>query len=223
MILVIDNYDSFTFNLVQALGSMGLEVTVRRNDAFTLQELRQMPLKALIISPGPGAPKSAGLSLKAVGLLKDRLPILGICLGHQVLAEFFGAEVVQAPRLMHGKTSLVYHNGEGIFAGIRSPFEAMRYHSLVVSREAFPSSLEIIAQTAEGEIMAIRHKVYPYLIGLQFHPESLFTPPGERILANFVSLCGLFPARKKPQVVKNKEQIYDRAGGEGPGAFQGER
>lgn len=197
MILIIDNYDSFTFNLAQALGSMGLEVEVRRNDAFTLDELDQMPLRAVVISPGPGEPASAGLSLQAVDLLKNRLPILGICLGHQVLAACFGARVVRASRLMHGKTSLIYHKGEGIFEGIKSPFEAMRYHSLLVSREFFPSSLEIIAATAEGEIMAIRHKLYHQLIGLQFHPESLFTPPGQTILANFVRLCGLFPAGKK--------------------------
>ncbi|MDO9534962.1 MAG: aminodeoxychorismate/anthranilate synthase component II [Bacillota bacterium] len=194
MILIIDNYDSFTFNLAQELGSMGLEIEVRRNDAFTLEELEQMPLRAVFISPGPGEPGSAGLSLKAVGYFKNRLPVLGICLGHQVIGAYFGARVVRASRLMHGKTSLIHHHGDSIFMGIDSPFEAMRYHSLLVSRDFLPPSLEVIAATEEGEIMAIRHKIYGNLVGLQFHPESLFTPHGRAILNNFCRLSGLFPA-----------------------------
>ncbi len=194
MILLIDNYDSFTFNLAQELGSMGLAVEVRRNDAFSLEELERMPLQAVVISPGPGEPAAAGLSLKTVDFCKGRLPMLGICLGHQVIGACFGAGIVRAPRLMHGKTSLVYHYGDSIFNGVDSPFTAMRYHSLLVSRDSLPPSLEVIAATQEGEIMALRHRFYRNLIGLQFHPESLFTPQGRTILANFCRLAGLFPA-----------------------------
>ncbi len=210
MILIIDNYDSFTFNLAQELGSMGLEVVVRRNDAFSLAELKQLPLRAVVISPGPGEPGSAGLSLKAVGYFKDRLPVLGICLGHQVIGAYFGARVVRASRIMHGKTSLIHHNGDSIFEGVESPFEAMRYHSLLISRNSLPLSLEVIAATQEGEIMAIRHKFYENLLGLQFHPESLFTPQGRIILANVCRLSGLSPANIL-------------IGGEHPGVLQGHR
>jgi anthranilate synthase/aminodeoxychorismate synthase-like glutamine amidotransferase len=207
MILIIDNYDSFTFNLAQELGSMGLEVEVRRNDAFTLEELGQMPLQAVVISPGPGEPGSAGLSLKAVGFLKSRLPILGICLGHQVIGAYFGARVVRASRLMHGKTSFIHHNGDSMFKGVDSPFEAMRYHSLLVAREFLPPSLEVIAATEEGEIMAIRHKFYRNLVGLQFHPESLFTPPGRMILANFCQLSGLLAAGENLENKMKKQEF----------------
>ena len=210
MILIIDNYDSFTFNLAQALGYMGLEVLVLRNDAFTLGELEQMPLQAVFISPGPGEPKSAGFSLEAVGYLKDRLPVLGICLGHQVISAYFGARVVQAPRIMHGKISQIHHNGDSIFSGVDSPFEAVRYHSLIVPREFLPPSLEVIAATEEDEVMAVRHKLYENLVGLQFHPESLFTPYGRLILANFCRLFGPCSANNP-------------TGGERPEVLQGNR
>ncbi len=195
MILIIDNYDSFTFNLAQSLGSMGLEVAVRRNDAFTFEELDRMPLKAVVISPGPGEPRSAGLTLEAVGHFKDKLPVLGICLGHQAVGAYFGGKVTRASNIMHGKTSLVYHNGDGIFEGISSPFEAMRYHSLLLERETLPSSLQVIASTEDGEVMALRHAVYTGMVGLQFHPESLFTPHGSVLLYNFCRHYGLLPLK----------------------------
>lgn len=213
MILIIDNYDSFTFNLAQELGSMGMEITVRRNDAFTLAELERLPLRAIVISPGPGEPGAAGLSLQTVGFFKDRLPLLGICLGHQVIGACFGAAIVRASRIMHGKTSLVYHNGDAIFEGVASPFEAMRYHSLLVSEDYLPPSLAVIAATAEGEIMAIRHKLCQNMVGLQFHPESLFTPQGRMILRNFCRISGLLPV----------EQVDQKAGGEYPGVLRGNR
>lgn len=220
MILIIDNYDSFTFNLAQELGSMGLDVDVRRNDAFNLEELEEMPLRAVVISPGPGEPSSAGLSLKAVGFFKNRLPILGICLGHQVIGAYFGARVVRASHLMHGKTSLVYHQGDSIFKGVDSPFEAMRYHSLILAG-GLPSSLEVIAATEEEEIMAIRHKLYRNLIGLQFHPESLFTPRGRMILANFCLISGLITTEENLKIKGETFKRNHSAGGEHPGVIPG--
>jgi anthranilate synthase/aminodeoxychorismate synthase-like glutamine amidotransferase len=186
MIVVIDNYDSFTYNLVQYLGELGAKVSVFRNDAVTPAELEALNPTHIVISPGPGVPADAGISNEVIRQLGPSHPILGVCLGHQCLGAAFGGRVVRAPRLLHGKTSLIYHNGEGIFAGIPSPFEATRYHSLIVS-EPLPPCLEVLACTAEGEIMSLRHREYP-IIGVQFHPESILTQHGKSILRNFLSV-----------------------------------
>lgn len=185
MILVIDNYDSFTYNLVQYLGELGAEPLVRRNDAVTLAEIRTLAPSHIVISPGPGTPDDGGISLDVIREFHATTPILGVCLGHQCLAAAFGGRVERAPRLMHGKTSLVYHNQRGILSGVPSPFNAMRYHSLIVY-EPLPDCLEAIAFTAEGEVMALRHKTAP-AVGLQFHPESILTEYGKPILRNFLT------------------------------------
>ena len=187
MILLIDNYDSFTYNLVQYLGELGAKLTVYRNDKITINGIKKLKPTHIVISPGPGRPEDAGISNKVIKEFSSRLPILGVCLGHQCIAQVFGGKVIRAKRLMHGKTSLVYHNRKGIFKGIRSPFEATRYHSLIVERKSLPKSLEIIAQTKEKEIMGIKHKDYP-LWGVQFHPESILTKEGKRLLKNFMNL-----------------------------------
>ncbi len=193
MLLMIDNYDSFTYNLVQLLGSMGLEIEVLRNDEFAPQALEELPLQGIVISPGPGVPAAAGRSMEAVERFQGRLPILGICLGHQVIGACSGARVERAARVMHGKTSPVYHGGEGIFQGVESPLEAMRYHSLLLAAEDFPPALEVLARTKEGEIMALCHRRHRDTVGLQFHPESLFTPAGKRIVQNYLCTTGLLP------------------------------
>lgn len=188
MLLIIDNYDSFTYNLAQAFGAVGLETRVLRNDADELHDPANLAVEGLVISPGPGEPPGAGKSMDMIDYFKDRVPVLGICLGHQAIAALFGARVIRAPRLMHGKTSFVYHYGDQMFEGISSPFDVMRYHSLLVERSSLPDELEIIADTTEGDIMGVRHKKYPWVIGLQFHPESFFTPDGGRILMNYCQL-----------------------------------
>ncbi len=194
MILIIDNYDSFTYNLAQALGAMGLEIKVLRNDKFSLEQLEAMAIKSIVISPGPGEPYSGGLSLAVIDRFKGRVPVLGICLGHQAVCALFGGKVVRASRMMHGKLSLVYHhNNEPIFQSVQSPFEVMRYHSLLVERESLPEELEIIAETDQGEIMGARHRRYKDVIGLQFHPESFFTPAGSQILLNY---CRMFASEQ---------------------------
>jgi len=185
MILVIDNYDSFTYNLVQYLGEMGAEVVVRRNDAVTLEEIRALDPSHIVISPGPGTPQDGGISLDVVRRFHTTIPILGVCLGHQCIAAAFGGRVDRAPRLMHGKTSLIYHDGCGVLDGVPSPFIATRYHSLVVY-EPLPDCLEVAASTDEGEVMALRHKTAP-AVGLQFHPESILTEHGKDILHNFLT------------------------------------
>jgi len=185
-VVLIDNYDSFTYNLVQELGEIGAEPLVHRNDAVDVDALVAEGPDALIISPGPGRPESAGVSLEAVAALAGRLPILGVCLGHQCIGQAFGGRVVAAPTLMHGKTSAVSHCGTGIFAGLPNPFEATRYHSLVVDRASLPDVLEITAETADGVIMGLRHRQLP-VDGVQFHPESILTPDGPRLLANFLA------------------------------------
>lgn len=185
MILVIDNYDSFTFNLVQYLGELGEEVAVHRNDEITLEEIAALKPDHILISPGPCTPNEAGISLAAVDRFKGEIPILGVCLGHQVIGQAFGGEIVRAERLMHGKTSPIEHDGRTLFQGLPNPFTATRYHSLIVKRETLPDELEISAQTAEGEIMAIRHKQYP-IEGVQFHPESIITEHGLTLLRNFI-------------------------------------
>ncbi|MGZ6176323.1 MAG: anthranilate synthase component II [Candidatus Binataceae bacterium] len=184
-ILMIDNYDSFTYNLVQYLGELGAELEVRRNDAIDVAGVRAMAPQAIVISPGPCTPKEAGVSVPLLRAMAGELPILGVCLGHQCIGEAFGGKVVRAGRLMHGKTSPIVHDGRNIFAGLPNPFDAMRYHSLLVDADSVPSSLEVSARTAEGEVMGLRHRTLP-VEGIQFHPESIGTPDGKRLLANFL-------------------------------------
>lgn len=186
MIVIIDNYDSFTYNLAQYLGELGAEVQVYRNDALTPEEVESLNPSHIVISPGPGKPSDAGISREVIRQLGPKIPILGVCLGHQCIGEVFGGKVVRAPRLMHGKTSPIHHNGDALFVGVPEPFEATRYHSLIVEQETFPDDLKIIATTAEGEIMALRHREHP-IVGVQFHPESILTPYGKQILKNFFS------------------------------------
>ncbi len=187
MILVIDNYDSFTYNLVQYLGQLGEQVTVRRNDEIDLEGIAALKPDHILISPGPCTPNEAGISLALIERFKEEIPIFGVCLGHQAIGQAFGGEVVRAERLMHGKTSEIYHDGRTIFDGIPCPFTATRYHSLLVKRETLPAELEISAQTSEGEIMGLRHKTYR-IEGVQFHPESIVTEHGLTLLRNFISI-----------------------------------
>lgn len=185
MILVIDNYDSFTYNLVQYLGSLGAEVDVVRNDQTTVEAVRVMNPSQVVISPGPGTPDDGGISLDVISELGAEIPILGVCLGHQCIGQAYGGVVSRAERLMHGKTSTVYHKHDALFTGIPSPFEATRYHSLIVEEEGLPQSLQITAFTEDGEIMAMRHREHP-VVGVQFHPESILTTYGMRMLRNFM-------------------------------------
>ena len=186
MILMIDNYDSFTYNLVQYLREMAADVQVFRNDAITVAEIEQLAPAAIVISPGPGRPEDAGISCDAIRAFAGKIPLLGVCLGHQAMGLVFGGKVIHAKNLMHGKTSEVTCDGRGIFKGLDCrPFKAMRYHSLAIERESLPACLEISATTEDGEIMGIRHKEFP-LEGIQFHPESIMTPVGKRILRNFL-------------------------------------
>ena len=187
MILVIDNYDSFTYNLVQNLGELGQEPQVWRNDKITLEEIEELAPERIVISPGPCTPNEAGISIDVVNRFSGKLPILGVCLGHQSIGQAFGGRIVRAERLMHGKTSMIEHDGLSIYGGVPSPFEATRYHSLVVERSTLPDCLEISAETREGEIMGLRHKEYP-VEGVQFHPESILTSEGKKILSNFLTL-----------------------------------
>lgn len=187
MITVIDNYDSFTYNLVQYLGELDPNICVYRNDEITVAEIEAQQPDFIIISPGPGTPKDAGISKEVILKLGPRFPILGICLGHQCLGEVYGGEVNRAPRLLHGKTSQIYHYKSELFIGIPSPFTATRYHSLIVEEDGLPEELEIIAFTDEGEIMGLKHKEFP-VYGLQFHPESILTKVGKQILKNFTSI-----------------------------------
>ena len=187
MILVIDNYDSFTYNLVQYFGELGAELTVRRNDKVGLDEIEKLQPERICISPGPGTPLDAGISNELIRQFGPRIPILGVCLGHQCIGHVFGGEIVRAPRLMHGKTSPILHEGDGVFHGLPNPFEATRYHSLIVRRETFPGELEILAETSDGEIMGLRHRRFP-IHGVQFHPESIMTDEGKRLLTNFLAL-----------------------------------
>ncbi|UQZ84934.1 Aminodeoxychorismate/anthranilate synthase component 2 [Paenibacillus konkukensis] len=186
MILVIDNYDSFTYNLVQYLGELGEQVEVRRNDEIDLAGIEALKPNHILISPGPCTPNEAGISLALIEHFKGRIPILGVCLGHQSIGQAFGGEVIRAERLMHGKTSPIYHDGKTLFKGLPSPFTATRYHSLIVKRETLPDCLEISAETSEGEIMGLRHKEYA-IEGVQFHPESIITDHGLTILRNFLN------------------------------------
>jgi anthranilate synthase/aminodeoxychorismate synthase-like glutamine amidotransferase len=185
MILVIDNYDSFTYNLVQYLGELGAVVEVHRNDAIDVAGIERLAPEALLISPGPGTPDEAGISLEVVRRLGGRIPLLGVCLGHQAIGQAFGAPVVRAPRLMHGRTSPIEHDGRGLFRGLPSPFRATRYHSLIVERESLGPELEVTAWTTEGEVMGLRHRSLA-IEGVQFHPESFLTEHGHAMLQNFL-------------------------------------
>ena len=187
MLLVIDNYDSFTYNLVQYFGELGAELLVKRNDEISVDEIASLQPEKICISPGPCTPTEAGISNDVIRTFGERVPILGVCLGHQCMGQVFGGDVVRAERLMHGKTSPILHNGSGVFAGLPSPFEATRYHSLIVKRDTLPECLEITAETAEQEIMGLRHRTFP-LHGVQFHPESILTVEGKRLLQNFLTL-----------------------------------
>jgi len=187
MILVIDNYDSFTYNLVQYLGELGAEVKVIRNDKLTIKDIEQLAPDQLLISPGPCTPNEAGISVDAIKYYAGKLPLFGVCLGHQSLAYAFGGQIVRAERLMHGKTSMIHHDGKTIFKGLPNPFEATRYHSLIVKRETLPTDFEVSAETVEGEIMGLRHRPTG-AEGVQFHPESILTGAGMDLLKNFLAL-----------------------------------
>jgi anthranilate synthase/aminodeoxychorismate synthase-like glutamine amidotransferase len=185
-VLVIDNYDSFTFNLVQYLGELGATVRVEKNDSITASGILEARPAGVLLSPGPSTPNQAGVCLDAVATLAGKIPVLGVCLGHQAIGQAFGGHVVRAGRLMHGRTSPIHHDGQGVFAGLANPFEATRYHSLLVEREGLPDCLEVSAWTAEGEIMGLRHKTLD-VEGVQFHPESILTLEGKQLLGNWLS------------------------------------
>ena len=187
MLLVIDNYDSFTYNIVQYFGELGADPLVKRNDEITPDEIAGLKPERICISPGPCTPNEAGISCEVIRRFGPTTPLLGVCLGHQSIGHVYGGDVVRAGRLMHGKTSPIHHNGTGVFAGLPSPFEATRYHSLLVKKETFPSALEITAWTEEQEIMGLRHREFP-IHGVQFHPESILTLEGKKLLKNFLSL-----------------------------------
>lgn len=186
MILMIDNYDSFTYNLVQYFGELGEELLVRRNNEITLQEIEMLSPKMIVISPGPCTPNEAGMSLEIIRYFANKIPILGVCLGHQSIAQVFGGKVIRAERLMHGKTSPVYHNNDAMNEKMPNPYNATRYHSLIVEKESLPGCLEITSWTSEGEIMGLRHKSYA-IEGVQFHPESIMTEQGIQLLRNFIA------------------------------------
>jgi len=186
-LLLIDNYDSFTYNLVQAFAVLGAEVIVHRNDAITVADCLALAPSHVVISPGPGRPENAGISLALIDAVKKELPILGVCLGHQALVQAFGGEVIHATRLMHGKTSMVQHDGRGVYRDLPNPFEAGRYHSLAANRENIPDAFDVTATTEDGEIMGVRHKSLP-VEGVQFHPESVLTPCGNKLMANFLGV-----------------------------------
>jgi para-aminobenzoate synthetase component II len=187
LLLMIDNYDSFTYNLVQYLGELGQDIKVFRNDKISLQEIKELQPDHLVISPGPCTPNEAGISMEVIREFAGKIPLLGVCLGHQSIGQVFGGEVIRAERLMHGKTSQVFHDGKTIFAGIPNPFTATRYHSLIVRKETLPDCLEISAETEQGEIMALRHKQL-VVEGVQFHPESILTEAGKDLLRNFLAI-----------------------------------
>ena len=186
MILMIDNYDSFTYNLVQYLGELGANLVVHRNDKITLDQIEALAPEKIVISPGPCTPREAGISCNLIRQFAGRVPLLGVCLGHQCIGDVFGGDVVRAGRLMHGKTSMIHHNGEQIFDDLENPFEATRYHSLIVKKETLPDCLELTAWTGQDEIMGFRHKEYP-IWGVQFHPESILTNEGKKLLGNFLN------------------------------------
>jgi len=188
MLLVIDNYDSFTYNLVQYFGELGASLLVKRNDEISLDEIERLNPERICISPGPCTPREAGISNDVLRRFAPSRPIFGVCLGHQCMGDVFGGEVIRAPRLMHGKTSMIHHDGKGVFKGLSNPFEATRYHSLIVREESLPACLEITARTPEQEIMGLRHREFP-THGVQFHPESIATEGGHKLLGNFLELA----------------------------------
>ncbi len=187
MVFVLDNYDSFTYNLVQYMGEMGAEMTIRRNDELTVDEVEALAPERILLSPGPCTPQEAGISIELIQRFAGKVPVLGVCLGHQAIGAAFGGEVVRAPKLMHGKTSEVEHDGKTVFAGIASPMTCTRYHSLIVSEKNLPAELEVSARTADGTIMGLRHRNYP-VEGVQFHPESVLTDDGKQLIRNFLEL-----------------------------------
>jgi anthranilate synthase component 2 len=188
-ILVLDNYDSFVFNLVQYLGEMGAKPTVHRSDALSIEQIIDLAPDGILISPGPGRPEDAGISTEVIAQLGGKIPIFGVCLGHQCIGQVYGGDVVRAPQIMHGKTSLISHSGVGVFAGLPDPFEATRYHSLVVERSSIPDVLEITAHTEDGLVMGLRHREFD-VEGVQFHPESILTVGGHQLVGNFLERCG---------------------------------
>ena len=190
MILMIDNYDSFTYNLVQYFGELGGDLKVYRNDALTLERIKRMAVTHIVVSPGPGRPEGAGISVDLIREFAGTVPILGVCLGHQSIGYAYGGKIIRAKKLMHGKTSMIRHNNKEIFKGVENPFEATRYHSLVIDKKTMPKCLEVTARTSGGEIMALKHKDFP-LWGVQFHPESILTTEGKKILKNFLNVKGL--------------------------------
>ena len=196
MILMIDNYDSFTYNLVQYLGELGEELVVKRNDEMTVAGVKRLRPSSIVISPGPGRPEDAGVSSELIRIFAGKIPILGVCLGHQCIGEVFGGEVVRAQRPMHGKTSRIFHVKGGLFKGLPEPFEATRYHSLIVKREHFPAALQITAWTSEREIMGLQHRRLP-VYGVQFHPESILTSVGKDLLKNFLTLAHVFSRKQR--------------------------
>ena len=202
MIIVIDNYDSFTYNLVQYLGELSAEfpvareIKVYRNDRISIDEIVKLKPEGIVISPGPGRPEDAGISLESIAKLAPKLPILGVCLGHQSIGQVFGGEIVSAPVLMHGKTSDIYHHNLGVFAGLPNPFRATRYHSLVIERESLPESLEVTAWVEDGTIMGVRHRDYTHVQGVQFHPESILTDFGKQLISNFLTSLQFQPEAK---------------------------
>ena len=187
MILMIDNYDSFTYNLVQYLSELGEKLVVYRNDKISIEEIKILKLSHIVISPGPGRPSEAGISEEVIREFGPKIPLLGVCLGHQAIGEVFGGKVIRADKLMHGKTSLIYHNTNPIFKGLSNPFEATRYHSLIVEKESLPAALQVTAWTKDNEIMGLAHKKFP-IWGVQFHPESILTKEGKKLLKNFIDI-----------------------------------
>ena len=187
MILLLDNYDSFTYNLAQYLGELGCQVEVHRNDRISVEQIAQRKPERIVISPGPCTPQEAGISVELVQKLAGKIPILGVCLGHQAIGAAFGGKIIRAPKLFHGKTSEIRHDGSGVFRGLPNPFTATRYHSLIVERKSLPAELQVTAETDDDIIMGLRHRQYP-LMGVQFHPESVLTDSGKQLLKNFLSL-----------------------------------
>lgn len=206
MLLLIDNYDSFTYNLYQYLSELGAEVEVRRNDAVTASEVERLAPSHLVISPGPCTPSEAGQSSEIIARMGPRIPVLGVCLGHQCIGEVFGGRVVRAPEPVHGKTSLISHRDTGVMHGLPNPFEAIRYHSLVVERASLPDELEITAETEDGLIMGLRHRHYP-IEGVQFHPESILTTTGKDILRNFLAMAGERSIDSRTRVARARQSI----------------
>lgn len=187
MILLLDNYDSFTYNLHQYLTELGVEVIVKRNNRITIEEIKNLNPKGIVISPGPGKPEDSGISMNIIRFLGPKIPILGVCLGHQTIGHIFGGKVIKAPMLIHGKQSRIYHNQQGVFKDIKTPFMATRYHSLIIEKETCPEILEITAWTEDNLIMGVQHKIFPHIQGIQFHPESILTEFGKTLLQNFIS------------------------------------